>query len=55
MALEASIRWFHSNIRSIVTIDETTLKYRYHDYLYIASTVNGNGYIFSLAFGIKDD
>ena len=54
MTLKASIREFHSNIRFVVTVDGTTLKHGYRDYLYIASAVDGNVQIFPLAFGVGD-
>ena len=55
MALGESIKGFASFIRTVVAVDGTTLKHNYIGYLNIASTIDGNGQIFPIAFGIGDE
>ena len=52
MALSACISDFREYCRPVIAIDGTHLKGKYKGILFIATVMDGNDQIFSIAFGV---
>ena len=54
MALGLCISGFKVCCKLAIVIDGMHLKGKYNGILFIATTMNGNDYIFPIAFGVED-